>query len=394
MLKLGTHKSETICNNTAIYFYKGDNFMKITVSLIKADVGGLAGHSRVHPQLKDEAKLVLERAKNQSKIIDYHVTSVGDDLELIMTHKKGVDSELIHGLAWDAFLKATEMAKKLKLYGAGQDLLKDSFSGNLKGMGPGVAELEFEERKSEPLAAFMMDKTEPGAFNLPIFKIFADPFNTPGLVIDPNMHDGFIFEIWDVINHKKVFLKTPEEVYDILALIGSKTRYVIKRVFPLTKKEMGKEAVAVVSTDILHEIAGKYVGKDDPVAMVRAQAGLPAMGEILEAFSFPHLVSGWMRGSHNGPMMPVSVIDATPSRFDGPPRIIGLGFQLAEGKLVGPADLLGDKAFDGARQLALQITDYMRRNGPFEPHRLPEPEMEYTTLPSIQKKLQSRMVDL
>ncbi|MGC8644686.1 MAG: fructose-1,6-bisphosphate aldolase/phosphatase [Thermoplasmata archaeon] len=365
--------------------------MKVTVSLIKADVGGLAGHSRVHPQLKDEAKLVLEQAKNDGQIIDYHVTSVGDDLQLIMTHKHGVNSEVIHKLAWDAFIKATEVAKKLKLYGAGQDLLKDSFSGNLKGMGPGVAEMEFEERKSEPVAAFMMDKTEPGAFNLPIFKMFADPFNTPGLVIDPAMHDGFVFEVWDVIEHKKVFLRTPGEMYDILALIGSKSRYIIKRVFPASDE---KEPVAVVSTDILHEIAGKYVGKDDPVALVRAQAGLPAMGEILEAFSFPHLVSGWMRGSHNGPLMPVSVQDATPSRFDGPPRVIGLGFQLAEGRLIGPADLLGDKAFDGARQLAVQVTDYMRRNGPFEPHRLPEPEMEYTSLPNIQKKLRSRMVDL
>jgi len=36
-----------------------------------------------------------------------------------------------------------------------------------------------------------MDKTEPGAFNLPIFKMFADPFNTAGLVIDPTMHSGF-----------------------------------------------------------------------------------------------------------------------------------------------------------------------------------------------------------
>ena len=150
------------------------------------------------------------------------------------------------------------------------------------------------------------------------------------------MHDGFTFEIWDTIEHKKVFLKTPEETYDILALIGSKERYVIKRVFPAKSTGMSNEAVAVVSTDILHEIAGKYVGKDDPVAMVRGQAGLPAMGEILEPFTFPHLVSGWMRGSHNGPIMPVSVADATPSRFDGPPRVIGLGFQLAEGKLVGP----------------------------------------------------------
>ena len=47
-----------------IYCGKCDVQMKITISLIKADVGGLAGHSRVHPQLKDEARLVLEQAKN------------------------------------------------------------------------------------------------------------------------------------------------------------------------------------------------------------------------------------------------------------------------------------------------------------------------------------------
>ncbi len=369
--------------------------MKITVSVIKADVGGLAGHSRVHPDLKATAGIILDNAKNSGKLIDYHVTAVGDDLNLIMTHKEGENSSYVHGLAWEAFVKATEVAKKYKLYGAGQDLLKDSFSGNLKGMGPGVAEMEIEERKSEPIAVFMMDKTEPGAFNLPIYKMFADPFNTPGLIIDPHMHDGFQFEVWDVIAHKKVFLKTPGEIYDLLALIGSKGRYIVKRVYPSeSNKNMPHEPVAVISTDKLHEIAGKYVGKDDPVGIVRGQSGLPAMGEILEAFSYPHLVSGWMRGSHNGPLMPVSVEDAVPSRFDGPPRVIGLGFQLSEGKLIGPADLLGERAFDRSRDLALKITDYMRRNGPFEPHRLPEEEMEYTTLPQVQKKLQQRMVDL
>jgi len=63
----------------------------------------------------------------------------------------------------------TDVAKVLKLYGAGQDMLKDSFSGNIRGMGPGATELEFTRRTGEPLIAFMMDKTEPGAFNLPIF---------------------------------------------------------------------------------------------------------------------------------------------------------------------------------------------------------------------------------
>ena len=45
--------------------------------------------------------------------------------------------ENIHRLAWDTFCAGTEVAKELKLYGAGQDLLSDAFSGNIRGMGPG-----------------------------------------------------------------------------------------------------------------------------------------------------------------------------------------------------------------------------------------------------------------
>ncbi|RLF71779.1 MAG: fructose 1,6-bisphosphatase, partial [Thermoplasmata archaeon] len=270
-----------------------------------------------------------------------------------------------------------------------------AFSGNVRGMGPGVAEMEFTERKAEPLIAFMMDKTEPGAFNLPIFKMFADPFNTAGLVIDPSMHSGFRFEIWDIKEHKRVFMGAPEELYSILTLIGAKSRYVIKRIYP---KEGGKvppdEPVAVVSTEKLYQIAGEYVGKDDPAGLVRAQSGLPALGEVLEAFSFPHLVSGWMRGSHNGPIMPVGLKDAKCTRFDGPPRVVALGFQIADGRLVGPVDLFDDPAFEPVRRQAAEIATYMRRHGPFEPHRLPLEEMEYTTLPKVLKNLTGRFEEL
>ena len=62
-------------------------------------------------------------------------------------------------------------------------------------------------------------------------------------------------------------------------------------------------------------MAGQYIGKDDPVAIVRAQSGFPAAGEVVEPFAFPHLVSGWMRGSHNGPLMPVAQKNASPVRF-------------------------------------------------------------------------------
>ncbi|MGC8673443.1 MAG: fructose 1,6-bisphosphatase, partial [Thermoplasmata archaeon] len=139
--------------------------MRVTLSLIKADVGGYPGHSSVHPSLKEKAEEMLEKAKKDGLLIDFKVAGVGDDLQLIMTHKKGVDNKDVHKLAWDTFKAATEIAKSLKLYGAGQDLLKDAFSGNVRGLGPGIAELEFEERKGEPVVAFMMDKTEPGAFN-------------------------------------------------------------------------------------------------------------------------------------------------------------------------------------------------------------------------------------
>ncbi len=365
---------------------------KTTVSIIKADIGSVAGHSTVHIKTIEIAQKMLTEAQKKNIIADFYVTHCGDDLELIMSHFNGENSEKVHKLAWDIFTEATKLAKELKLYAAGQDMLSDAFSGNVRGMGPGIAELEFTERKAEPVVVFMMDKTEPGAFNLPIYRMFADPFNTAGLIIDSNLHEGFVFEVWDILEHKKVTMRAPEEIYDMLALIGAKSRFVIKRVYPKKGKLPENEPVACISTEKLYQIAGEYVGKDDPVGIVRAQSGLPALGEVLEPFAFPYLVSGWMRGSHNGPIMPVGVKNAVCTRFDGPPRCIALGFQLYNGKLVGPQDLFDDIAFDETRRKAQEIAEYMRRHGPFEPHRLPLEDMEYTTLPKVMTKLKDRFV--
>ncbi len=361
--------------------------MKITVSLIKADIGGWVGHSTVHPKQIELANKKLAEAKETGLIIDYYVFHCGDDLELLMTHTKGESNPEIHKLAWDTFVEVTDkVSKPLKLYGAGQDLLSEAFSGNVRGMGPGVAEMEFEERKSEPILVFAADKTAPSAWNMPLYKMFADPFNTAGLVIDPNMHGGFKFEVMDTIEGKVVVMNTPEEIYDLLALIGSYERYVIRRVW----RKKDDLIAAAASVTRLNLIAGKYVGKDDPVLLVRAQHGLPAVGEILEAFAFPHVVEGWMRGSHNGPLMPVPLRFAKCTRFDGPPRVVGLGFQIHDGILEGPNDLFDDPAYDYTRFLAQLVADYVRRHGPFEPHRLPMEEMEYTTLPGVLEKLKDR----
>lgn len=360
--------------------------MKVTLSVIKADVGSYCGHNKVHPELMKIAKQELEKAAKDNKIIDYFVFACGDDLQLIISHKNSVDDQKIHGLAWDIFTTCTKKAKEIKLYGAGQDMLKDTFSGNIKGMGPGVAEMSFDERQSEPIVVLAADKTEPGAWNYPLFKIFADAFTNPGLIISPVMNQGFTFEVHDVIENKKIKFKCPEDMYDLLAFIGTPGRYVIKNIF----RNSDNLIAASTSTDRLSLIAGQYVGKDDPVAIIRAQHDLPDVGEITEPFAIPYLVEGWNRGSHVGPLMPVGMDGAVPTRFDGPPRVVALGFLLNNGELCGPIDLFKDVSFDRARQIANEIADYMRIHGPFQPHRLPEADMEYTSLPKIKEKLKSR----
>ena len=364
--------------------------MSITLSVIKADVGGYVGHSESHPDVIARAAKCIAKAKEDGLVVDYHVTKCGDDLQLIMTHQQGEDNEKIHKLAWDTFVDCTAVAKTLKLHGAGQDLLADAFSGNVKGMGPGVAEMEFEERAAETIIIFMADKTSAGAWNLPLYKMFADPFNTIGLVIASNMHGGFTFEVHDVKEHRKVTFNSPEEIYDLLVFIGATSRYIVKSVYHRETKEIA----AVSSTQRLSLIAGRYVGKDDPVCIVRSQGQFPAVGEVLEPFTLPLLVEGWMRGSHHGPLMPVAVGDSTPTRFDGPPRVVALGFQLSGGKLIGPRDMFADKSFDPARRQANEVADFMRNHGPFEPHRLPLEQMEYTTMPQVMKKLEGRFTDL
>lgn len=358
----------------------------VTLSVIKADVGGFVGHSNMHLGLMKVANTKLYDARERDgNINDYKVMHCGDDLELIITHEYGEESERIHKLSWDVFTACTQRAKELKLYGAGQDLLKDAFTGNVKGLGPGVAEMDIEERTSEPIIIFMADKTSPGAWNLPLYKIFADPCNTIGLVIDEKLHDGFRFKVLDILENEHYNFNCPEDIYDMLVLIGSPGRFVISSIHK--KDDM---IAAKGSVQKLNLLAGKYVGKDDPVLIVRCQSGLPAVGEVLEPFAFPHAVEGWMRGSHYGPLMPVSFEDANPTRFDGPPRVIAAGFQLSNGKLLGPVDLFKDPSFDETRKYANEIADYFRRHGPFEPHRLSLDAMEYTTLPLVMEKLKQR----
>jgi fructose 1,6-bisphosphate aldolase/phosphatase len=361
--------------------------MRTTLTVIKADVGSIGGHIQPSKRLFQRVQEVVESA-GKALIQDHYIGYTGDDIAILMTHTHGVGYEKVHKLAWDAFVAGTQIAKEEGLYGAGQDLLKDSFSGNVHGLGPAVAEMEIEERPNEPFLFFAADKTDPGAYNLPLYLAFADVMNTPGLILSPKLAKGFRWVVMDVNcteGDRVIELNTPEEIYDLAALLRDPERYVVESVW---SRASGEQA-AVVSTSRLHNIAGKYVGKDDPVMMVRTQMNFPATGEVLTPFSIGHFVAGGMRGSHNQPLMPVALNTAT-SYFDGPPLVSCAAFCVHNTKLTEAADAFAHPFWNEIRnQVARKAVD-MRRQGFIGPAMLPMQELEYTGVMETLEKLDKR----
>ncbi|MEM7828231.1 MAG: fructose-1,6-bisphosphate aldolase/phosphatase [Candidatus Aenigmatarchaeota archaeon] len=360
--------------------------MKTTLSVIKADIGSIGGHIKPSKKVLKKVENYIE-SSSRGIIKDYFVTFTGDDICILFSHTNGTGNEKVHELAWNAFREATEVAKEEGLYGAGQDLLKDAFSGNIKGMGPAVAEMEFVERPSEPFLLFAADKTDPGAYNLPLYLGFADPMFSSGLILNPKT-EGYKFVIMDVEHtegDRIIELYAPEELYDIAALIRDNERYVIEAIY--TKD--GKEPAVAVSTTRLRNIAGKYVGKDDPVMIVRTQGIFPATGEVLSPFAIGHYVAGFMRGSHAGPLMPVK-IESSVSYFDGPPVVSCLAFCVHNGKLSEPADCFDQPFWDYVRIKVAEKAIEIRRQGFSGPSMLPFSELEYGGIVEKLKKLDQR----
>ena len=344
--------------------------MKITVSAIKADIGGIGGHTRPSDKLVQTVKdFVLKNGKGI--LIDNYIGYTGDDIHIVMTHTLGTDNKEIHKLAWEAFTEGTKIAKEQGLYGAGQDLLKDSFSGNVKGMGPGVAEIEMEERPSEVFCVFAADKTEPGAYNFPFWRMFVDARSNTGLIINEELAEGVIFRIMDVMSGKIADLKLWNDKPELEAALMYPGRFVVHSV--LTHE---REQIVSCSTDRLHNIAGTYVGKDDPIAIVRTQKNFPATEEAGSAFNDPHIVAGNTRGSHHMPFMPVALNSAASLNYSIP-IVSCLLFSMHNGKLTGPHDGFGTADWEYQRRLASERATVLRVQGFIHPATLVPDELEY-----------------
>jgi hypothetical protein len=159
------------------------------------------------PSLREKMSRLLQGLLAEQTgrlLIDGMVTYTGDDIALLMSHTKGAGAPEVHQFAWSCFLEATEIARAEGAYAAGQDLLVDAPSGNVRGAGPGVAEIEFERddrsdyRPAEAFMVFAGDKCAPGAYNLPLYLAFCDPMHNGGLLLSPRLHLGFTLTIIDM----------------------------------------------------------------------------------------------------------------------------------------------------------------------------------------------------
>jgi fructose 1,6-bisphosphate aldolase/phosphatase len=361
--------------------------MKITLSAIKADIGAIGGHTRPSDELVEAVNKVVK--ENSKLLLDYYIGYTGDDIHIIMTHMRGTDSKEIHKMAWDAFTEGTKIAKDQGLYGAGQDLLKDAFSGNVRGMGPGVAEMDIEERPSEVFCVFAADKTEPGAFNFPLWRMFVDARSSTGLLINEKLAEGVKFRIMDVMTGKVAGLKLWQDKPELETALMYPSRYVVHSIL-----SSDGEQIVSASTDRLHNIAGTYVGKDDPIAIVRTQKNFPATEEAGSAFNNPHYVAGNTRGSHHMPLMPVKLNSAASLNY-AIPIVSCLVFSMHNGLFTGPHDGFGTSDWDLQRLWASERAMIMRNQGFIHPATLVPDELEYNKgYEARMEKLNSKFEDI
>lgn len=402
------------------------------VKATKADIGGVGGHVTVSRKTK---AVVLDHVLRHNRwkvnkpiFRSVIATHTGDDICItgVIDQEVYEHEEVVDELMWDAFNKGAEVAKEEGLYGPGQDLKADAFSGNIRGLGPATVVLPMpfdpntvEKNSSQTVLLATADKTDPGAYNYLTTGAYLDPmFNTGLLISESAMNRGYIFEIYDLDTKAQAFelgvpqnnpaaldkmmeklgkservieLSGPEEFYDIAALTMNSLRYVVAKVY--TKTEDGKKGPlgAVVSAERLHNIKTNkgftYGGKDDPLMLSLCQGDWPAPGEIVSPLAKTPLVPGDCRGSHYLYVYPMPINEQT-SYWSGPiMSIITLSINRVSGIIGAISDQLarGTPWDEYRAQAATKMEELRSSQGYRQPGTLPTDEMEYQ--PGFKKRM-------
>lgn len=256
-----------------------------------------------------------------------------------------------------------------------------------------MAEITYDpaasERPAEPFLVFTADKCGPGAFNFPLMSVFTNPMYCAGFLL-PKMRDGFRFVVIDmdhVGGDLIITLDAPEQLYDLAILLRDENRFGIDAIY---SRRFPEQQVVSVSAHRLHTIAGKYTGKDDPVALVRTQGIFPAPEEVVSPYTTAHLVAGDARGSHNMPLMPVAINTAVASSYCLP-LVACMAYSVTrEGILSKGVDVFGNVAWDATRLKAQQRGEWVRQQGFFGAAMLPTSELEYSAMRDVLAAVEER----
>jgi fructose 1,6-bisphosphate aldolase/phosphatase len=416
--KVPVTNTPNIFSHRAYVFAKRPELCQRFVKATKADVGGVGGHVVAAEEVKGVvARYVLTNNGygGEPMFSSLIVTHTGDDVAVTGIVSERVPPAVVDQLLWEALTEGTAKATELGLYGPGQDLIADAFTGNLRGTGPATVALPLPVRSDNPSQTVVLsfaDKTEPVAFNYYATGAYLLPRFNSGLVIaSSRMKRGYVFEIVDLdtkaqaieagahpkdrqaldgkmeelgkgLHEKVITLRAPEELYDIEGLTRS-SRYVVARIW---SREAGGEQGQlgyVVSAERLHNIKTKkgftYGGKDDPILVALAQGDWPAPGELTSPWAACPMVAGDCRGSHNLHALPVPINWQT-SYWSGPiVSCVTLSVNLATGRIGAISDQFAlGTPWDWVRQRASELAVQFRTaHGIKQPATLHEDELEY-----------------
>lgn len=416
--KIPVTNTPNIFSYRSYVFARNPALVQRYIKATKADVGGVGGHVVAADEVKSMvAKYVLENNayRGQPMFTSLMVTHTGDDVAVTGIVAEDVDMSVVDELMWDALHEGARKASELGLYGPGQDLIADAFTGNLRGAGPATVALPFPVRKDNPSQTVLVsfaDKTEPMAFNYFATGAYLLPrFNT-GLVIasskmkrgylmdivdldtkaqaieagahprDPRALDGKMEELAKGLQEKVITLRAPEDLYDIEGLCRS-SRFVIARIWTRNERGEAEQLGYVCSAERLHNIKTKkgftYGGKDDPVLLAFAQGDWPAPGEITSPWAACPMVAGDCRGSHNLHILPVPINSQT-SYWSGPIlSAITLSCNIHTGRIGAISDqfALGTPWDQVRRQASDLAIQFRMAHGIKQPATLHEDELEY-----------------
>jgi fructose 1,6-bisphosphate aldolase/phosphatase len=333
--------------------------MPTTLTVVAAGLGAIAGEGEV-------PSAVLAAVEDALEATTFDATrafAASGVVTIVAHHRRSEETPEVHAQLWESLRAGGDAARERGLHLAARDLLADALpaGGLLSDAGPAVAELTFEAREAESVVVLLAPGASVDSLNGALYRAFADPLNTSGLVRSPAMQAGFVFEVHDLHERRKAVFQTPAEAYALLAHLDQSGRYVLKRIV-----SGGTGALAAaLSTETSTRIVGTPVAGDTALAIVRCQGEFPTLGEVLEPFATPLMAGTIGATGRLGPLVPTAIAAPRVRDLAAAP-IVAAGFQVGDA-IEGPRDLFADAAFDEARQRASVIAETLQAGRNAEP---------------------------